>query len=85
MALRYPIRKSLLHLANDMSVMRVRNFGDERWRGGSLGGAGEKAGEGGHLHYVSVNGEKQTGVIRPTLMSPPRESASIKQVLERLD
>jgi hypothetical protein len=29
-ALRYPIRKPLLHLANGMSVMCVRNFGDEK-------------------------------------------------------
>ena len=30
-ALRYQIRKRLLHLVNGMSVMCVRNFGDEKW------------------------------------------------------
>ena len=34
-ALRYPIRKPLLHFAEWVSVMCVRTFGDEKWGGGS--------------------------------------------------
>jgi hypothetical protein len=32
LALRYPIRRPLFHLANVVSVMCARNFGDEKWR-----------------------------------------------------
>jgi hypothetical protein len=32
LALRYPVRRPLLHLANVVSVMCARNFGDEKWR-----------------------------------------------------
>jgi hypothetical protein len=32
LALRYPIRRPLFHLANVVCVMCPRNFGDEKWR-----------------------------------------------------
>jgi hypothetical protein len=36
--LRYPVRNPLLHLAREVSVMGIRNFGDEKWGGGSQAG-----------------------------------------------